>query len=348
MRLVTFIPPDGVARAGALLGPTVIDLASAAPLALEEAGDLRWDMLSLLRGDPDQAEVNLEMAADLVAAVAQVAGIDYQAATDPLLEDQLIADGMFVDLSGGISIGGEAMVLPLDQVRILAPLPRPSSIRDFYAFEEHVANARRQRGLEVPAEWYRFPAFYFSNHQAVYGPGDEIAMPRTDALDYELELAIVIGKAGRDIDPEDAIEHIAGFTIMNDWSARDIQADERPVGLGPAKAKDFATSLGPWLVTPDELEIYADEGRLNLTMQARVNGFERSRGNSARMYFTIGDLIAHASRDTMLYPGDVLGSGTVGGGCLLELTAGYGPWLERGDIVELEITGLGILRNRVI
>lgn len=326
MRLVTFTPPDGPARAGAILGDTVIDLAVAAALVIEDAEGLRWDMLSLLRGDQD--EVNLETAADIVSAAMQF---------------------LSEDVAGGLQIGGAAMILPLAQVRLLAPLPRPSSLRDFYVFEQHVATARAQRGQKVPAEWYRIPTFYFSNHGAIYGPDTDIPMPQTEALDYELELACVIGHEGRDIHPDDAGAYIAGYMIMNDWSARDIQRDEMRIGLGPAKGKDFATSLGPWLVTADELDIYADDdGRLSLSMIARVNGVERSRGNAASMYHRFADIIAHASRDCTLYPGDVLGSGTVGTGCLLELTAGYGPWLERGDTVELEITGLGLLRNTVV
>jgi fumarylacetoacetate (FAA) hydrolase len=339
MRLVTFVPPDGPPRAGVLFGAAVIDLAVAAPLVFEEAEDLRWDMLSLLQAEQDV--VSLDGAADIAAAVSQIVG-------GPPAE---YADGnglLDLGLAGSLSIGGASMLVPLAQVRLLAPLPRPASVRDFYAFEQHVATARRQRGLDVPAEWYRFPAFYFSNHGAIYGPDALIPAPRSDALDYELELACVIGRSGRDIPVEEAAAFIAGYLIMNDWSARDLQADERAIGLGPAKAKDFATSLGPWLVTPDELELYTDEdGRLSLTMQARVNAVERSRGNAASMYYTFAEMIAHASRDTTLYPGDVIGSGTVGGGCLLELTDGYGPWLEAGDLVELEITGLGVLRNTI-
>lgn len=341
MRLVTFIPPDGPPRTGVRFGPTVIDLASAAPLVFEEAEGLRWDLLSLLQGDQDI--VSLDGAAAIVAAVTQLVG---GPPPEPAPDRNGASD---VDLAGSLSIGGASMILPLDQVRLLAPLPRPASLRDFYAFEQHVATARRLRGQDMPAEWYRFPAFYFSNHGAIYGPDSDVPMPRTEALDYELELACVIGRTGRDISIETAADYIAGYTIMNDWSARDLQADERPIGLGPAKAKDFATSLGPWLATPDELEIYADEdGRLSLTMIARVNAVERSRGNAASMYYTFAELIAHASRDTTLYPGDVIASGTVGGGCLLEQTEGYGPWLEPGDLVELEVTGLGILRNTIV
>jgi fumarylacetoacetate (FAA) hydrolase len=337
MRLVTFVPPDGLPRAGALLGPTVVDLAAAAALVVEDAVTLRWDLLSLLRGDQD--EVNLETAADIMAAVAQIAGG---------LADDDLGDADQSGLAGGLSIGGEAMLLPLAQVRLLAPLPRPASLRSFVAFEQHMA-ARSQRGQAVPAEWYRSPAFAFANHGAIYGSDAAVPMPQSEALDYELGLACVIGREGRDIHPDDAAAYIAGYTILNTWSARDAQAAELPIGLGPAKARDFATSLGPWLVTPDELELYADDdGHLSLAMVARVNTVERSRGNAASMYYRFAELIAHASRDATLYPGDVLGSGAVGGGCLLELTGGYGPWLERDDLVELEITGLGVLRNTVV
>jgi len=332
-----------------MLGEAVVDLAAAAPLVIEEAEGLRWDMLSLLRGDPDQEEVNLETAADIMGAVAQMAGIDAGELADPLLAGELLPFDEAESLAGSLSIGGAAMLLPLSQVRLRAPLLRPASLRIFFAFEEHMVNVRRQRGQEVPAEWYRFPAFVFGNHGAIYGPDDELPMPRTDALDYGLGLAVVIGREGRDIAPEDAVDYIAGLTIVNDWSARDIQAEERAIGLGLTKAKDFATSLGPWLVTSDELELYAaDDGRLALTMQARVNGVERSRANAASIYYTFAELVARASRDATLFPGDVLVSGTVGGGSLLEQNGGYGPWLERGDLVELEVTGLGVLRNRVI
>jgi fumarylacetoacetate (FAA) hydrolase len=193
------------------------------------------------------------------------------------------------------------------------------------------------------------PVFYFGNHGAIFGPGENIPMPRTEQLDYELEVACVIGRAGRDIGEDEALEYLAGYMIMNDWSARDIQRQETSVGLGPAKSKDFATSLGPWLVTPDELEPFElFDGRHDLEMVARVNDIERSRGNFRSIFYTVSQLIARASQDCTLYPGDVLGSGTVGSGCLLELTGGQGPWLEPDDEVELEITGLGTLRNRIV
>jgi fumarylacetoacetate (FAA) hydrolase len=218
----------------------------------------------------------------------------------------------------------------LEDVRLRAPVPRPPSVRDFYAFERHVREARAQRGLEVAPEWYQIPVFYFSNPAAICGPDDEVSFPpSSSAWDYELEVAVVIGAEGT----------IAGFTIMNDWSARDLQKMEMAVGLGPAKGKDFATSLGPVLVTPDEL------GDLRLEMIGRVNGEERSRGNLADMHWTWEDLVAFAARDTRLLPGDVLGSGTVGTGCILE--HGDGRWLRLGDVVELEIEGIGVLRNKV-
>lgn len=240
-------------------------------------------------------------------------------------------------------------IWPLDDdVQLLAPLTRPRSIRDFYAFEAHVKNARARRGLGMIPEWYKAPVFYFSNPSAVYGPGADVPCPRhTKMLDFELEVAAVIGHEGRDIAPEDAEAHIVGLMIMNDWSARDIQREEMKVGLGPAKGKDFATSFGPWLVTLDEL---ADRRvgpglRYNLEMVARINGQEVSRGNLADMHFHWGELLARASQDCTLYPGEIIGSGTVGTGCLLETEAA--PWLKPGDVVELEVERLGVLINKV-
>jgi fumarylacetoacetate (FAA) hydrolase len=219
---------------------------------------------------------------------------------------------------------------PLDDVRFLAPVLHPPAVRDFYAFEQHVRTARAHRGLEVPAEWYEQPVFYFSNPAAIFGPDAEIPYPpETSELDYELEVAAVIGADGR----------IGGFTILNDWSARDVQRKEMRVGLGPAKGKDFATSVGPIVGTPDEF----DGSRA--TMVARVNGEERSRGQLGDMYFSWDEIVAHAARNTVLRPGDVLGSGTVGSGCILE--HGDGRWLQPGDLVELEVQGLGVLRNQV-
>jgi fumarylacetoacetate (FAA) hydrolase len=218
----------------------------------------------------------------------------------------------------------------LADVAFRPPVLHPPSVRDFYAFEQHVKTARASRGLDVPDEWYELPVFYFSSPAAIYGPGDEIRKPSdTNELDYELEVAAIIGAEGQ----------IGGFTIMNDWSARDLQRAEMRVGLGPSKGKDFATSLGPIVVTPDEFD--GTRG----TMVARVNGEERSRGELGDMHHSWGSIVAHAARNTRLLPGDVLGSGTVGTGCILE--HGDGRWLQPGDVVELEVEGIGILRNTI-
>ncbi len=241
-------------------------------------------------------------------------------------------------------------IVPVEEAHFHAPMQRLTSLRDFYAFEQHVKTANENRGRSVPKEWYEIPVFYFSNHQAVFGPDDVIPYPRgSQALDYELEVACVIGKEGRDIRPEDAESHIFGYMIFNDWSARDIQRQEMAVGLGPAKGKDFAASFGPYLVTPAFLEDRhaGRPGVYDLEMVARVNGEERSRGTWRDLHWSFGEMLARASAGVTLYPGDVIGSGTVGTGCLLEVTRGEGPWLKPGDVVELEVERLGILRNIV-
>jgi fumarylacetoacetate (FAA) hydrolase len=239
---------------------------------------------------------------------------------------------------------------PRDEVFLYPPLPNPESLRDFFAFEQHVKNVYAFRGKEIPAEWYEFPAFYFSNPHAMYGPGSVIPYPQnSQAMDFELEVACLIGKTGRDITPEQAQDYIFGFTILNDWSARDILRKEMRIGLGPSKSKDFATSIGPWIVTPDELEQHATErpGVYDLDMIARLNREEKGRGNWSDIFYSFGELIAHASRDAFLVPGDLIGSGTVDRGSLFGITKGDGPWLQPGDLVELEIEGLGILSNQV-
>jgi fumarylacetoacetate (FAA) hydrolase len=242
---------------------------------------------------------------------------------------QLAAQTLQSFFSGGGNVREHAE-FRLDEVDLRPPVLHPPSVRDFYAFEQHVKTARANRGLEVPPEWYEVPVFYFSNPAAIYGPEDDVPYPEgTEELDYELEVAAIIGAEGR----------IGGFTVMNDWSARDLQRLEMKVGLGPAKGKDFATSLGPIVVTPDEFD-----GR-EAEMVARVNDEERSRGNLRDLHWPWERLIEQAARNTRLAPGDVIGSGTVGTGCILEL--GDGRWLQRGDAVELEVEGIGVLRNTI-
>ena len=218
----------------------------------------------------------------------------------------------------------------LADVTLIAPVPKPPAIRDFFVFEQHIATARAKRGQPVPDFWYTEPVFYFSNPAAVIGTGAEVYRPaQTRQLDYELEVAAVVG----------AEERIVAFTVMNDWSARDVQRAETSVGLGPAKAKDFATTLGPWLVTVDE---FPGDAAL---LTASVNGEERSRGNLEDMYFGWDAVLERAARDTRLCPGDVLGSGTVGSGCILE--SADERWLRDGDVVTLTVEGIGSVSNTV-
>ncbi|HEU4725974.1 MAG TPA: fumarylacetoacetate hydrolase family protein [Candidatus Eisenbacteria bacterium] len=238
---------------------------------------------------------------------------------------------------------------PFDSLTILPPVARPSAFRDAYCFEEHVTNARARRGQQVPAEWYEMAIFYYSNPGAFVGHRSQVAKPRwTEALDYELELGWVIGTKARDVAAGSWKEVVAGFTILNDWSARDVQRREMAVGLGPAKGKDFATSLGPALVTLDEFDGAWDGDRLRLSMEATVNGRVLSRGNSGAMHYTVGDVIARASQDVYLFPGDVFGSGTVGTGCLLELGPEVHRYLQPGDEVTLTIERLGALTNSIV
>ena len=242
---------------------------------------------------------------------------------------QLAAQTLQAFFTGGGSAREHAEYALADVV-LRPPVLQPPSVRDFSAFEEHSRNARALRGQEVPKEWYEIPVFYFSNPASIRGPEDEIPYPDgTAQLDYELEVAAIIGAGGA----------VAGFTVLNDWSARDLQAAEMRVGLGPAKGKDFATSIGPVVVTTDEFDGSEAE------MVARVNGEERSRGNLRDLYHSWETIVAQASRNTRLLPGDVIGSGTVGGGSILEQNDGR--WLQPGDVVELEVEGIGVLRNRV-
>lgn len=249
--------------------------------------------------------------------------------------------------------------------QILSPVPKPSSMRDGYAFRQHVEAARRNRGVEMIPEFDEYPVFYFTNHNAVFGQGNIIVeKDHLEKCDFELEWAIVIGKEGKNINAQEADSYILGYTIMNDLSARLLQMEEMKLNLGPAKGKDFATSLGPVLVTPDELEnksIPSNNGlRHDLLMKAYHNGIEVSSGKTKDMNWTFAEIIERASYGVTLYPGDVIGSGTVGTGCYLELNGtrlreakdrgeNYEPvWLKDNDTITLEVEGIGKLENRII
>jgi 2-keto-4-pentenoate hydratase/2-oxohepta-3-ene-1,7-dioic acid hydratase in catechol pathway len=235
------------------------------------------------------------------------------------------------------ALDGGAEDHSLARARLLVPI-LPASLRDFLAFEDHVKAGSARRGEPVPDSWYEMPVYYKGNHRSVYGPGEEIPWPPyTEELDYELEVACVLGGRGRDLDEEGAPGLIFGYTLMNDWSARDIQRKEMASRLGPAKGKDFATSLGPCIVTADEL----DPSALRLT--ARVDGEVWSEGDLGGARWTFPQMIAHVSQGEDVWPGDVYGSGTFGGGCGLDLGRSLWP----GAVVELEAEGIGVLRNTV-
>jgi 2-keto-4-pentenoate hydratase/2-oxohepta-3-ene-1,7-dioic acid hydratase in catechol pathway len=242
----------------------------------------------------------------------------------------------------------------LAEVRLLAPI-EPASIRDFSVFEQHVEGVVRNASpdAEVPEVWYESPFCYFSNPHALSGPDEEIPVPPGCVdLDLELEVAAVIGRAGHDLRPDQAQAHIAGYTIFNDWSARDLQLAEMRLGLGPCKGKDFANTLGPWIVTADELEPHRRGDRLDLELRAEINGALLGSDTLASMAWSFEELVAYASRGTWVRPGDVLGSGTCGGGCLLELWGRNGrdslPALAPGDEVALHVEAIGTLRNRIV
>lgn len=254
--------------------------------------------------------------------------------------------------------------MSFEEALILAPVPHPTSCRDGYAFRQHVASARRNRRVDMIPEFDQFPIFYFTNHNSVTGPGEIVCMPdHFEKLDFELEVSIVVCKPGRNIPAAEADDYIGGYMIMNDMSARGLQMEEMKLNLGPAKGKDFATIIGPMLVTPDELEPYkisAKENHVgnayNLGMKCWVNGEQVSEGNFGDMDWTFAEIIERCSYGVQLFPGDVIGSGTVGTGCFLELN-GTGKfndpnykeqWLQPGDVVEMEIEKLGRLKNTIV
>ncbi|MBX3222654.1 MAG: fumarylacetoacetate hydrolase family protein [Labilithrix sp.] len=328
MKLVTFVGERGDARLGALFADDqrIVDLAGARALGGAQPAPAFASMLDLIEAGPE----GLALAAETLAWA-----------------ERRGPDGACLDRAS---------------TTLLAPLPRPTQIRDFLCFELHLKQAiqnlydtqasrtpdpeatkkklREEGRYALPDVWYEHPVYYKANRMSVIGTDHDVRWPRYSRLiDYELEFATVIGRAGRDILRENALDHVFGYTIFNDFSARDAQGREMPGQLGPAKGKDFDTgnAMGPCIVTADEV----DPARL--TMVARVNGEEWSRGSSETMYHRVEDCIVHASRSETLYPGEVFGSGTVGNGCGLEL----GRFLKPGDVVELEISGIGVLRNRI-
>ena len=232
-----------------------------------------------------------------------------------------------------------------------SPILRPGSLRDFYAFEQHVATMWRRRDMPVPDAWYRLPIFYFSNVSEIRGPDDPVWAPdSSDELDYELEIGALIDTPAKNLAAERGEEAIGGYFVMNDWSARDLQRDETAVRLGPAKGKDFATTLGPYLVTPDEIASAHSGQGYDLAATATINGQVVSRGNWRDIHFSFGEMVERASADVQLRAGDVLGSGTVGGCCLLEVKdeSGFGRYLEPGDSVTLKVDRLGALSSPVV
>ncbi len=311
MRLVTFAVPRAgghVLRAGVLAGDAVVDV----DLALARTGrdpvagggaDGPSEMLNLIRRGERSVDAAREAA------------------------DRALADG------------AAEVVHDLAAVRIVAPLPRPNSLRDYLVVEEHLRGVIAAGVInEVPDEWYRIPAHYKGNVDEIYGPGDTVPWPAyTDRLDYELEVCAVIGAPGRRICATDAGRHIVGYTLYNDWSARDIQAREMSIGNGPGISKDFASSIGPCIATPDEFD--PPTARL----EARIDGEVWSVGSLATMHFSFPELVEWTSQEQTLRAGDLLGSGTVGRGCGVELDR----WITQGCTVELEAEGIGVLRNRV-
>jgi 2-keto-4-pentenoate hydratase/2-oxohepta-3-ene-1,7-dioic acid hydratase in catechol pathway len=324
MKLVSFrvqTPLGAFIRAGALSGETVVDLNMA---------------YSRLLADQDEPQPYRMANAAVPATMLEL----LEGGASALERARKAFD--YATRLGNTMRGPEeeCVVYSSDSIHVVAPLPNPPSLRDFIAFENHIAATSKKRGQPVPPEWYKAPVYYKGNHRTIIGPNEDLPWPlKTTKLDYELELACIIGRRGRDIAESEAGHYIAGYTIMNDFSARDIQFQEMACRLGPAKGKDFATAIGPCLVTPDEI--------LNLeslTMVARVNGEVWSEGRFGSIHWSFPQMIAHVSRGEMIYPGDIFGSGTVGGGCGLELDR----YLHPGDVVELEIQPIGVLRTCIV
>jgi fumarylacetoacetate (FAA) hydrolase len=264
--------------------------------------------------------------------------------------DAHLAGGLRVDALADLLAAEDDEPLEASVLAFGPPILSPPTFRDFYAFEQHVGTMWKRRDMEIPEAWYRLPIFYFSNTSEIRGPGDPVWAPSGSAeLDYELEVAALVDTPVQDLDATRGEEAIGGYTILNDWSARDLQRDETTVRLGPAKGKDFASSIGPWLVTRDELADVQSGKGYDLAMTASVNGVELSRGTWSSAHFSFGEMVERASADVRLRPGDLLGSGTVGTGCLLEIRdETLGRYLEPGDTVTLAIERLGTLTAPVV
>jgi 2-keto-4-pentenoate hydratase/2-oxohepta-3-ene-1,7-dioic acid hydratase in catechol pathway len=318
MRLTNFEVETAVGpvrRVGAVDGEVLIDVTASYGALLADQGEQR--------------------PAEIAAVTTPTEMFEFLQHGDRAFEAAREAISFAGETDASVGPDGAQLRYGQNEVELLGPLPRPNSIRDFMVIEEHVRNSLD----EPPEAWYEMPVYYKGNPDTVVRPGTDVEWPPyTDKLDYELEIAAIVGKRGRDIPAEQADEYIAGYTIFNDFSARDIQLREMSAQLGPAKGKDFANGLGPVLATPDEVDIE------NLPVSARINGETWSDGSLGEMYHSFGDIVEHVSQSEPILPGDVLGSGTVGKGCGLELDR----WLEPGDEIELEAEGIGTLRHRVV
>lgn len=294
------------------------------------------------RGDGPRAGVLAE--SDILDAAALLAEPGRLRDLRALLE---LPDEPLARLKHALDRAERATRIARDQVRLRAPVLQPPTVRDFFDFEGHASGGGTR---PLPDVWYRLPIFYFSNPLRIFGPGEDVPYPSaTRALDYELELGCVIAREGEDVPEAAGLDHIAGFTIFNDWSCRDLQRDEMASRLGPAKGKDAATSIGPYVVTCDELAPYLRDGRLHVRCTLKVNGELWMDGDGGQMQHTWGMFVERASRDSRIVPGDVFGSGTVSGGSVGEAIRNGLParYLRPGDVVEIEVQGLGVLRNRI-
>ncbi|TAL07681.1 MAG: fumarylacetoacetate hydrolase family protein [Chloroflexota bacterium] len=321
-----------------------------------------WRLAAAVDGDA-AAWLDIEIARRRLVAATPALAHDHVLFRQPLTTlDDMFARGLRVDalrdiLESFVARDDDDAVLQAGDLRFGPPILRPPAFRDFYAFEQHVATMWKRRGGEIPENWYRLPVFYFSNTSEIRGPGEPVWAPRDSAeLDFELEVGALVDTPAFNLTAERASEAIGGYFVLNDWSARDLQRDEMPVRMGPAKGKDFATSIGPWLVTPDEIADAWAPGATgpDLLMTAHVTDAaghrtDVSNGRWSAARYAFGQMLSRASADVHIRPGEFLGSGTVGTGCLLEVgDATLGRWLEPGDTVTLSIDRLGTLTSPVV